>query len=893
MRKVVTVAIGVLTVLTVCMALPSPVLADDPVGGFDRDNFERIAEGGFGDPMNNYAWSMGYFNGDLYVGVGRNSTWGVINGMGLPSEITDIIYEEITVPTGAPGSWTFANDMRGEIWRYHDGEWERVYQAFVFHPPAQPPGVFVCTEIGFRGPMVTFTDKWGEEAIYASRAGAVPPMDVILKSTDGVTWERVRTPSFPCGDSPPYMGTPRAMMVHNGKLYVGAGEAGAYGGGPYIWATDDPVSVGGACVPSHNWELVADFSGFGPGTNTAVGSLASFNGYLYAGVDNPETGFQVFRSNAQSPDDPSLASGWTQIVNYGAGDMHNWRAACMDVLDNQLYVGSLSLPGVGGDAPGFMLPKGFEIIRINPYPDDSWELVVGDYFPLVPPDGVTPRVPISGWPGGFGNFLNFYCWSMQAHEDVLYVGSFDASVFLRFVPIGELIDLELTEEQQGQIVAALEQVIEKLEELGVDEDYIEPFRQLREAFLPVYEPVDWEEVWQIFMDYFAGADLWKTEDGIIWQPVTLNGFDHPDNYGFRNMVGVNPLFIGTANPFDGLEIWQVRGEAGSTDEAGVARDVFTVTDDVYATGSGFPPNTDINVYVIADLAWSDGDPIPADVGDGMNTITTDDNGNCGPDVVWQAPLTPGAYDLVFDVNQNGVYNFIGDYIDDPNHPGFVVLTCPAADFIATPTSGPAPLTVQFTDLSTGDITSWLWHFGDGGISPEQNPSHIYNYPGTYPVNLTVTGPGGTDMEVKTDYIEVFTAVEPARIIVCNLQIQPAQAYPGQQVVVSADVVNQGGVRGSKRIDLVINGQAEQSTRVGVDPGAAKHITFYTSKTVPGTYEVFIEGQASAFNVLLRPHVTSTGAAGGLGTGAIIAIVVIGVIFLVGIIIAFMRARRPA
>jgi hypothetical protein len=135
-------------------------------------------------------------------------------------------------------------------------------------------------------------------------------------------------------------------------------------------------------------------------------------------------------------------------------------------------------------------------------------------------------------------------------------------------------------------------------------------------------------------------------------------------------------------------------------------------------------------------------------------------------------------------------------------------------------------------------------------------------------------------------------VAPARLIVRNLQIQPAQVYPGDQVTISADVVNQGGVRGSKNIELVINGQAEQSTRVGVDPGTAQHIIFTTSKSVPGTYEVFIEGQASAFNVLLRPHITSTGALGGLGTGAIIAIVVIGVIFLVGIIIVFIFVRRP-
>ncbi len=47
--------------------------------------------------------------------------------------------------------------------------------------------------------------------------------------------------------------------------------------------------------------------------------------------------------------------------------------------------------------------------------------------------------------------------------------------------------------------------------------------------------------------------------------------------------------------------------------------------------------------------------------------------------------------------------------------------------------------VQFTDQSVGAITAWLWDFGDGATSPEQNPQHTYAQGGTYTVTLTITG----------------------------------------------------------------------------------------------------------------------------------------------------------
>ena len=77
---------------------------------------------------------------------------------------------------------------------------------------------------------------------------------------------------------------------------------------------------------------------------------------------------------------------------------------------------------------------------------------------------------------------------------------------------------------------------------------------------------------------------------------------------------------------------------------------------------------------------------------------------------------------------------------------------PVAVFSGTPTSGDIPLEVTFTDASTGQIDSWSWAFGDGGTSEDQNPTHTYEDAGSYTVTLTVSGPGGTNVEIKPDYI---------------------------------------------------------------------------------------------------------------------------------------------
>ena len=85
-----------------------------------------------------------------------------------------------------------------------------------------------------------------------------------------------------------------------------------------------------------------------------------------------------------------------------------------------------------------------------------------------------------------------------------------------------------------------------------------------------------------------------------------------------------------------------------------------------------------------------------------------------------------------------------------------------ADFTASPTAGVNPLVVAFTDTSTGaTVTNWLWDFGDGWGSIQQNPVHQYDAPGDYTVSLTALVGPQSDTIVKRDHI----SVDPAPLVV--------------------------------------------------------------------------------------------------------------------------------
>ncbi len=189
-------------------------------------------------------------------------------------------------------------------------------------------------------------------------------------------------------------------------------------------------------------------------------------------------------------------------------------------LSMKVYAGDLYVGGDGVHRGNPLNTQTAELFRI--YPDNTWDIVAGNSRSTP----IGQKNSLSGLPAGFGWYLNEHMWRQVIFDNRLYIATFDESTELRF------------ETQATQIAA--------------DDEY--------------------------------GFDLWWTEDGTYFTETQQDGLGDKFNIGGRSLLE-SPypclgLFVGTANSYYGLEIFQGKPTgvtcAGVTTTSGTSKLVSAV-----------------------------------------------------------------------------------------------------------------------------------------------------------------------------------------------------------------------------------------------------------------------------------------------------------------------------
>lgn len=103
----------------------------------------------------------------------------------------------------------------------------------------------------------------------------------------------------------------------------------------------------------------------------------------------------------------------------------------------------------------------------------------------------------------------------------------------------------------------------------------------------------------------------------------------------------------------------------SSDSAGEEKNLFRLDENVSCYAGNLPSNKNVDIYIVPnrETDWEIGESIGSDVSDGINTVTTESNGDIENMIIWNRPLDPGKYDIIVDVNQDGYLN-ASEPVDD-------------------------------------------------------------------------------------------------------------------------------------------------------------------------------------------------------------------------------------
>lgn len=240
---------------------------------------------------------------------------------------------------------------------------------------------------------------------------------------------------------------------------------------------------------------------------------------------------------------------------------------------------------------------------------------------------------------------------------------------------------------------------------------------------------------------------------IAVQVIDGNGCVGRDTVTVSQYAGPN-TGISSNGPICQSEVLQLTGPAGnpsylwtgpngfqSTTQNNTIQPIHTAGPNTYfftTTGpDGCVNNDSIVVTIFADPVI----PLASDTTLCNGAVISLDAGNPGSLYQW----SNSANTQTITTNSAGTYSVTVTSLDGCTDIDSIVVTTevtPVATFNFVGAAG--PLAFDFSDLSTGNPSSWLWDFGDGNSSTQQNPSHTYLLTATYTVCLTATGPCGTD-----------------------------------------------------------------------------------------------------------------------------------------------------
>jgi hypothetical protein len=451
-------------------------------------DFRRICANGFGDGHNSFPHSVTWFKGKLYVGTTR-SNFQMLKIQTLFRDMPVHLWP-VEGPDDTEGLYALL-DRRAQIWSYDPLTdcWTEVMRS---PNVVGTTGELVARDTGYRAMGVFQGEADPEPALYVATWGVSrSPGALILRSYDGMQFDPVC--DYGIIEGLPVT-TTRVLVPFKGRLFTSPTGTRGFDVKFNINVSGVPVIYESRNPGRRNWQAVCP-PGFGDPENKGVFMLCAFNDHLYAGTFNVK-GLEIWKSDCAG--NPPYR--WTKALDGGAGrGALNQVVTSMVEFKGALYVGTAIQNG-GFDRVHKVGPAGAELIRI--YPDDSWEILIGGTRDT--PQG--RKTALGGIPAGYGNVFNGYFWHMAVHDDWLYVGTMDSTIWIKWLRV----------DTYPQHVRRL------VESVGQDN----------------------------ILANEAGCDLWRSADGENWLPVTRTGFDNLYNLGFRNLVSTpHGLFVASANPF--------------------------------------------------------------------------------------------------------------------------------------------------------------------------------------------------------------------------------------------------------------------------------------------------------------------------------------------------------